>query len=650
VLPAATTTSLSISVPTITSFDEPVAGNDRDEDADETDESEQPTTDAVAPVDPDVALVFDRPGVHPVSFELSLNGRTLAETTTFVRVLDPDGTIGEMSIGLMMGQTREPTVALDGTVSLSTTDINELELLADTLAGIDTVAAALGQPDAIMPRGVFIEPATLQALTASEPELAARLTAALMRSNIVAAPRLPFEPSAAAAADQTATYTKMLSDGEDLLRQLLPRTDVGRNVYAIREPFTTAAAELLRQDVGSRLMVMGFDLYERTEGGNGPLTDTSQLVTIALSNDSAVKTAVIDPHIATRIEEGADDPMRTAVQIVADLLVTAQSIADDGGIVSRHGLILARSDLGVPDAALTSDLVELLATTEGLRLVEPESLELTVDNLLRPGGGGEVAVTLPNQPFVDLGNRIELINEVSEEIFAFASMLPPDAPEIDEWLRVLDALPTTAINDSDATEMVEGLRDDFDVYEHSIEGPEPFTFTLTGRRNTLSFSLTNTSSTPLKVRVRLSSPKLTFPDGDQVVTLPPGDTELDVAAEALSNGKSSVFLRVYTPAENSDIQLMPEVVLTARVSSLAGLGQLLTGAFLLLLFTWWARHWQQTRRKRNAADHVGRHPAGNGGSTDQATGESTGPSPGDEASPDVHDLAPDAAASSLPPS
>ena len=153
--------------------------------------------------------------------------------------------------------------------------------------------------------------------------------------------------------------------------------------------------------------------------------------------------------------------------------------------------------------------------------------------------------------------------------------------------------------------MVEGLRSDFDVYLAGIAGPEPFTFTLTGRTNTVTFSLRNTTDTELEVRVRLSSPKLTFPDGDKLVVLPPqAETEVNVRAEALSNGKSSVFLRVYSPAESSDIELMPEVVLTARVSSLAGLGQLLTGAGLLLLLTWWGRHWQQTRRKRIAADHA----------------------------------------------
>jgi hypothetical protein len=273
-----------------------------------------------------------------------------------------------------------------------------------------------------------------------------------------------------------------------------------------------------------------------------------------------------------------------------------------------------------------ADLAGLLTTTPGLRLVPPSTFASSVDVLLRPGGAGEVEVTMPTQPYVDLRDRLSLIDDLSSDIFSFASMLPDDEPQIDQWLQVLDALPSTAIDDADAEAMARDVRDTFTPYRHAVQGPAPFTFTFTSRTNTLSFSLTNTTSARLHVRVRLSSPKLTFPDGDVSVVLEPdSDTEVKVRAQALSNGRSSVFLRVYTPAENSETQVMTEVVLTAQVRSLAGIGQLVTGALLLLLLAWWGRHWQQARRKRAAATNVG-----------------------DTDGPD--DRAADAATTSLPPS
>lgn len=642
--------SLSLTIPTSTS---PLIEGTNELDA------ADPTTDTTGGADIPAAeipivgqgtLQFYETGVHPVEIELTVKGRRVADTATFVHIADEDHPIGDMPIGLVMGQTIQPTLAGDGTVSLTSADTDELGQLADTLAGIDAIPAALGLDETDVPRAVFVEPATLQAVIESDPDLAARLTPGLMRSDIVAAPRLPLEPSAAAASGQDDRYAQLLSDGEDLLSQLLPRTDIERAVHLVHEPFTTDAADLQRK-MGARLMVVSFDFYDSGEGGNGMLTDTSQLVTIALPGGSSVPAAVLDPHLAARLDAGAADPMRTSIQIVADLLVVAQSIDDDGGSVTRHGMMLGRSDLGVLDPALATDLVTLLASTDGLRLVEPTRLGSSVDRLQRPRNGGDVEITLPQQTTADLTDRVQLIDEVSKEIVAFASMLPDNAPEVDGWLQVLDALPSTAVGDEAAITMVEGLDDDFDRYRSGIVGPDPFTFTLTGRHNTLSFSLRNTTDTDLEVRVRLSSPKLTFPDGDQLVTLPPGETEIKVRAEALSNGKSSVFLRVFAPAENGDIEVMPQVVLTARVSSLAGVGQLLTGAFLLLLLTWWGRHWQQTRRKRSAAGGIDRHPSSNGASAVEPPTTDEPTTTDDESKAATsEDLAPDAAASSLPPS
>lgn len=646
------TTTVTLTVPTLTSLQAVDDGGD-----------ERTTGEPVA-TNP---LMFNRPGVHAVQIDLISSGHSLADTTTFVRVVDPAEDPDDMSVAIVMGQTSDPGIGRDGSIELTADNVDEMTRLADTLDGLDGVPVAVGTPERRIPRAVFVEPSTLQALAVDDPELAARLSRGLTSSVIIPGPIVPFEPSAAAASGQADRYTRLLSSGEDLLDQLLPGTEISRTVQIVREPFTTAAAELQRKNVGARLMVMGFDLYSRTTGGNGAFTDTSQLVTIALDDQTEALTSLVDPHIGTRLEEGTDAPMATAIATVADLAVTAQSIADDGGLVSRHGMVLATSGLDVPDAELMADLAALVSTTRGLRLVEPSTLASTVDVLLRPGGGGEVRVTMPTQPYVDLDDRTALIDAISTEILSYASMLPVDAPEVRQWLNVLEALPSTAIDDADADAMVAGIRDSFGAYRNAVVGPSPFTFTFTSRNNTLTFSLTNTTDVPLKVRVALTSPKLVFPDGDRIVELAPNaDTELDFAAQALSNGRSSVFLRVYTPAENSTVQLIPEVVLTAQVRSLAGLGQLITGAFLLLLLAWWGRHWQQTRRRRLAAGNLDRHPASarrhrrraaaepDGSETSQ---DDTTPVPpardgaADEASvPPDGDLAPDAAASSLPPS
>ena len=78
------------------------------------------------------------------------------------------------------------------------------------------------------------------------------------------------------------------------------------------------------------------------------------------------------------------------------------------------------------------------------------------------------------------------------------------------------------------------------------------------------------------------------------MTLRPLDeTSLFVPVEAESNGTSPINLVVSTPAGQP---LEDPVTLTARVSALTGLGQVLTGGLVLVLLTWWFTHWRSRRR------------------------------------------------------
>ena len=131
-----------------------------------------------------------------------------------------------MSVGLLMGQTIEPTIATDGTVAATPADTDELGRLADTLAAIDAVPIALGMADTV-PRRVFVEPSTLQAVTNDDPALAG-----------AADPRPDGEqPRRGAALAVRAIGGRRRRPGRSLhhdcsakaktcLAQLLPRTDV----------------------------------------------------------------------------------------------------------------------------------------------------------------------------------------------------------------------------------------------------------------------------------------------------------------------------------------------------------------------------------------------------------------------------------------
>jgi hypothetical protein len=242
-------------------------------------------------------------------------------------------------------------------------------------------------------------------------------------------------------------------------------------------------------------------------------------------------------------------------------------------------------------------------------------------------------VGLPAKVAGDLAPRVALITELSTDAISTASMLPADDQRIQEWNRLIDALPTSALTDAASQRIAAALRKEFTELRTAIGLPAKFSFNLTGRTGTIPVNLHNSASIPLKVRLRLTSSKLVFPKGDQVVILPPESfTHVQVPVEARSNGSSGVRLEVFPPAGTTS--LAPAVESTATITALSGVAPLITAAALLLLAAWWGRHLRGNRKGRRAAQaaaSANRHPT----------------APPDMETPE---LSPDAETSTLPPS
>ncbi|MEZ5271684.1 MAG: DUF6049 family protein [Ilumatobacteraceae bacterium] len=278
-----------------------------------------------------------------------------------------------------------------------------------------------------------------------------------------------------------------------------------------------------------------------------------------------------------------------------------------------------------------------------------DDLGVRTDQLLYDGQ--EVVVGLPEAVPGDLLTRTALAGALREEAAATASMLPDGDPRPNGWTRLIDLIPTEALGDDQVTTIAAKLRAEYSAIRGAVVPPDGFSFSLTGRRSEIPLKIQNTGDTTLTVVIRMSSSKLLVPEGDQVVELLPGEyTEVRVPIEARSNGKFPVTLEVLTPVGN--VRLGPPVPLTARVTALAGLGNLITFAALLMVATWWVRHVRQNRRKRSADTAFERHPASRAPADQypRAESESGGAPAGPTAVIDDSGLSPDAATSTLPPS
>jgi hypothetical protein len=566
------------------------------------------------------ALQFARAGVHPVVIEIRVNNVVVADTTTYVhRRPRPDEAFGDLSVALVMSPISTPLVDRRADVAVSDVALDEYGRLADALTAFEPDGKRLA-------RSVRVEPEVLRSVMGSDPELGNRLVTLLAGTELVAAPRLPIDPSTAVRNDRTDNYIALLREGEDLLVSLAPDAFVDRSTMLVDAPISGGGAQL-RRNLATDLLVLPSEIYFDLEGSTGLLTDTTRLLTVALPDGTSIDGILPDPYFSETLDIDATDdtdrapgtridPYRTAIATVAELLVIATQIDGDGQLVDRHGLILSRSDGGVPDPAMLAPLARLLATTPGLRTVTASEVGRLADPWLVDGL--PVTVQLPAQAGIDQTERYAVVDRIFADAVTWATVLPADDPTVTGWFDRIAALPSTAMSSGDAAALVADIDDEFAEISTSIVPPEPFLFTLTGKRQPIRFKMRNNGTTPLTVRIRLESAKIRFPDGDQIETLEPGvDQEIEVDVEALSNGSSSVFLRVFAPDPNRSLEVVPQTVLTARVNSLAGLGQLLTGALLLLIATWWFTNWRRSRARDRAAVNVSRHPS-NGGIADES--------------------------------
>jgi hypothetical protein len=557
-------------------------------------------------------LKMDRPGLYPLRVQLLVGDRAdrnvvVTAGTVVQRLAGADDVDVEVAPPIdlaVVAVTPTPAPdADDATVEIARARLDESIEFAATLTAPVTLEV----------------PPTLIAEAASTPEGADRLTAALVGDELVAQPILPLDVSSAVAADRADSYTQFVQAGVDLLTEAVPTVPNRRDVWITTEPLSAGGAQHLR-DIGTRFVVIPADLYAASIDGELPPTD--RFVDAALPDGGTLPFLVVDPLAEQLSEAGADrilarsTSIEWGIETLTALLVdqaTDDAVAGESTSASvgrppapaRRSRVLTTPDLSSPDARLLGALEQLVETTPAVRFTAASALAGVTDVLL--DDGDPVTVALPDVAGPDLGPRVELLDRTAVELASAASMLPDDDPRPAEWTAQLDVLISTGYSDADVEAATAELLAEADTLKQAVSPPEPFTFTLTGRSGTIEIQITNTIDEPLDVIVALDSTKVTFPLDDQLVRLRPLDeTSVFVPVEAESNGTSSITLVVSTPAGEP---LGDPVTLTARVTALTGLGQVLTGGFVLVLLTWWFTHWRNRRRAALTGDGRERHPS-----------------------------------------
>src|SRR5262249_40539832 len=149
------------------------------------------------------------------------------------------------------------------------------------------------------------------------------------------------------------------------------------------------------------------------------------------------------------------------------------------------------------------------------------------------------------------------------------------------------------------------------------------TITLTARKGEIPVTFLNETGQQLRVRVRLRSDKLIFPDGDErLLDLPPRSLTVRFGVETRSTGTFPMTLTVMSPDGNLQIQ---RTEVRVRSTFVSNVGLFLTIGAILFLVLWWGNDFRRRRKRRAAQAATPSHPALSPPSAAPGAGQSSAP-------------------------
>ena len=484
-------------------------------------------------------------------------------------------------------------------------DAGELDVTAGLRSSIDNAIDTL-EAGSGLPLQLAVSPESMVALTQSnvpgDLELVERLVRALGSASVVRVPWANLQLEGWATTGSLSDVQTSLIDGQQALFARLQRPTEVR-VWPPDTSVGPAGVELLTK-LGIAALIVDPDQLAPAKPPSGE-SGFSRPFRVVGKGDAQVSALSLDPDLQSLLASPDDEAGLAAHQMITSMV--GSWLADD----HQRGAVLRiddRADAAVV-AALLGDLSGAGDDDERpIDVVDPTEIAALPAMTARQSGRDATwtrQLLAPSEtPTVSgISRRLAVARPLVDD---YASIVPAGDPvaarDAIVIQRSLDRRVAPGVQESLLDDVTAEMRADL----RKVSASESRSLTVTSRRTSIPLRFTNDLGRPIRVRLRLQSPRLDFLDGDeQSLTLSPGLNRLDVAVEVRASGQFPMQADLIAPNSN---RVLASTRQRVRSTTFSGVGLMLSGGALLFLVIWWSR----TLRRRDRDDPIDEDPTGVG--------------------------------------
>jgi len=504
-------------------------------------------------------------GIYPVSLSIQVDGRESSRMLTFVNFITVQTSKNTLSVSLV-------SLVAEVDPELSQTPAGETLLPDSTRTELNNVVSSLTGDGGVM--SLRVSPETLNSLAISsnpqDAELLGQLQVVFAKHQVLASTFVPFDPSSAEKAKLNSEFDTQLARGIEVLNTRNGDAGINPRTWFSTRPITADGISLL-----ARAGFTNVVFSPQAAQALGALDSYTKQYRADYAGDTTAKVsiAVADPQYAATLSENTTSPVQTSMAMAAEIVAQQGELVVGQRRPLDHHLVVSTLDGSLPNPVVLNSLLVALSNAPQITLRPLGAIKRATD--------ASTPLIMTSGTSTDLLSRRPQLQSVIDEIASTQTMLTAEAPQRMWWEDALLLIQSDSLNADRFDLYLKGFRTQLRAFRASVSVPQSLTFTLSGKTSDLRLH-----------------------EKPQVVTVA-ANSAIDVIVPVIAraNGTFPLEVVLYTP--DGTAQVGKRIRLSARVSALAGLGQLVTGVALLLLASWWIAHW----RKQHRVKAVENHPA-----------------------------------------